>query len=311
MGYNRKHKPVLARRIPLASPIASQWLFTTVRIENQWGGTGTGFLVSSKVSGDLARVLLVTNKHIVHEDPSVRQSATHLTCHFNVRSDGETLMPFSASASMADPSGAPAYREHPDADTDVLAVDNTPVISQNPNIVRKFSTYEEFSDGAKRTSLDISVGEDIVVLGYPVGLRQGGNNLPLVRQGIIASEIGGTIVDEVRDATGQTRPRTLRGFLIDGGTVPGSSGSPVVLKPVPGRIVRESLHIGVPPAVLLGIVAETRYAPIPVAQSSIPSFAGLGLAFEVETIYETIELFFVGKHPFRLSPAALLSLPYT
>jgi hypothetical protein len=43
--------------------------------------------------------------------------------------------------------------------------------------------------------------------------------------------------------------------------------------------------------VLLGIVAETRFAPIQVQGGAIPGFAGLGLAFEVETIAETLDLF--------------------
>lgn len=50
--------------------------------------------------------------------------------------------------------------------------------------------------------------------------------------------------------------------------------------------------MGVPQPVLLGIIAETRYAPIETREGNIPSFAGLGLAFDAETVKETIELFF-------------------
>jgi hypothetical protein len=50
--------------------------------------------------------------------------------------------------------------------------------------------------------------------------------------------------------------------------------------------------MGAAPPVLLGVVAETMYAPVQLGAAVIPSFAGLGMAFEVETIRETVELFF-------------------
>jgi hypothetical protein len=110
---------------------------------------------------------------------------------------------------------------------------------------------------------------------------------------VISTKIGACIKDKVQDNQGNTRNRNLRAFLIDGATVPGSSGSPVVLKPVIGRIQGNAIHMGAAPPVLLGIVAETKYAPVQLGAGVIPSFAGLGLVFDVETIYETIELFFL------------------
>ena len=50
--------------------------------------------------------------------------------------------------------------------------------------------------------------------------------------------------------------------------------------------------MGAPQLVLLGIVSETGYAPVRTPTGTIPSFAGLGLAFDAETVRETIELFF-------------------
>ena len=131
-----------------------------------------------------------------------------------------------------------------------------------------------------------------MTIGYPLGLRQGDSNFPLVRQGVIATKIGMRLKDKVESPGGTLRDRTLRAFLVDGATVPGSSGSPVILKPVIGRIQGNTIVMGAAPTVLLGIVAETKYAPVQLGATIIPSFAGLGLAFEVETIRETIELFF-------------------
>ncbi len=88
------------------------------------------------------------------------------------------------------------------------------------------------------------------------------------------------------------RKRILRGFLVDGATVPGSSGSPVVLPPISFRNVHGTLQIQTHPLLLLGIIAESRYAPIITPSADYLSFSGLGLAFHAETVRETIELFF-------------------
>ena len=45
------------------------------------------------------------------------------------------------------------------------------------------------------------------------------------------------------------------------------------------------------PAFLLGVIAETRHAPIRTPAGVYPSFAGLGLAFDASTIRDTMELF--------------------
>jgi hypothetical protein len=174
----------------------------------------------------------------------------------------------------------------------VLAVDVTDVIVLNPKIKTRWATYNDFALEDRRAELDITVGEEIVAIGYPLGLRQGDSNFPLVRQGLISTKIGAVLKDSVQDSKGRTRKRALRAFLVDGATVPGSSGSPGALKPVIGRLQKDSIVMGCAPPVLLGIVAETKYAPVQLGSGIIPGFAGLGLAFEVETIKETIELFF-------------------
>lgn len=88
------------------------------------------------------------------------------------------------------------------------------------------------------------------------------------------------------DGSGGTRARILRGFLYDGASIRGSSGSPVVLKPGMGRLIGNGIHMSPAPMILLGIVAEIRFV------IGSDNFAGLGLAFDAATIKETIELFF-------------------
>lgn len=235
---------------------------------------------------------MITNKHVVCRDASKRPSVPHVKCHFNTKEPDGKAGTLSKEIPLARPDGSKRFREHPDPDTDVLAIEVTDVIQLNPKLEKRWATYDLFADEVKRMELEITVGEEVVTIGYPLGLRQGDSNFPLIRQGIIATKIGSSLKDKVQTAEGGFRERALRAFLIDGATVPGSSGSPVILKPVIGRIQGNAIIMGAAPAVLLGIVAETKYAPIQFGTAVIPSFAGLGLAFEVETIKETIELFF-------------------
>jgi hypothetical protein len=65
-----------------------------------------------------------------------------------------------------------------------------------------------------------------------------------------------------------------------------------VTKVAGARLVHERLQIQTNALLILGIIAESRYAPIITPQTDYLSFSGLGLAFDAQTIIETIELFF-------------------
>lgn len=276
----------------MASPLVQGWLFATVPIDNPQGESGTGFLVARSTEGDQVRVFVVTNKHVIHRDPAQRGLVPEVTVHFNIKEPDGSRGKASGKLPLANADGTMRCREHSDPDTDVFAIEVTDIMVLNPKLDKRWATYDDFAVAAKRTELDISVGEDIVTVGYPLGLRQGDSNLPLIRQGLISTAIGSLVRDKVQAPGGGVRDRALRAFLIDGATVPGSSGSPVILKPVIGRLQGNSIMMGSVAPVLLGIVAETKYAPVQLGTGVIPGFAGLGLAFEVETIRETIELFF-------------------
>jgi Trypsin-like peptidase domain len=282
----------------MASLIARQWVYATVKVENEWGAQGTGFLVMREddTGGDVGKVFLVTNKHVVHEDTAMRAVATKLTCYLNSRAADGSDRAVAMEVFLRTPAGEVTYREHPHSDTDVLAVDISFWIGMHrASLNLSWVGYDDFGFSAKLSELEVSVGDEIMVLGYPAiypeGFRQGDTNLPIVRQGIIATKIGTPLRDEIDDGRGGTRTRILRGFLYDGASIPGSSGSPVILKPVMGRLIGSNIHMYPAPMILLGIVAETRYA------SGSGNFAGLGLAFDATTIRETIELFYSSPIP--------------
>jgi len=174
----------------------------------------------------------------------------------------------------------------------VLAIDVTQLLADVPDIVTKWVEYSLFAGRSRLDELDVTQGDDVMVIGYPLGMKHNETNFPLLRSGVIATRIGEPLEDDVLGSSGVRRKRSLRGFIVDGAIIPGSSGSPVVLKPVFGRKVKQSIMGSLPAPLLLGIIAEARYAPVQASAGDSWSYAGLGLAFEADTVKETIELFF-------------------
>jgi S1-C subfamily serine protease len=275
----------------VASLIADTWIYATMLIENDWGEFGTGFLVSRPIDTEKAKIFLVSNKHVLNRDPRLREQANEIKLHLNFREPDGTIVGKSGILPLNLDNGSKRWREHPELDVDVIAFDVTQTLVDYPQVERKWATYSDFVDKAKLGEMDITIGEEIIVIGYPEGLKQGKTNFPIVRSGIIATQIGEPLIDYVEE-NGTKRQKVVRGFLIDGATIPGSSGSPVVLKPVTGRAVKGNIVLGIAHPMLLGIVSETLYSSVKTAKWNIPSFAGLGLALDANTIKETIELFF-------------------
>ena len=270
----------------MASTIESSWARATTMIETPLGSRGTGFFVGRRTGPDQWKIILVTNKHVLHADPAARASIQNVNLHLNVANNGE-LAKFTLDYRIRSGTQS-AVIEHPDPNIDVLAIDGGSVFQSVPNLANIFVAEDMFATAAKRRELDITAGEDVIVVGYPSAIRQGKTNAPLIRQGLIASRIGEELHEEAGIVNGQMTYRVTRGFLYDGAAIPGTSGSPIVLKPTPARRIGNNTVIGEAPPVLLGIVAETRFAPVGNLNSL--GFAGLGLAFDVETIVEVLDL---------------------
>ena len=161
----------------MASPLVSGWLYATVPIDNPQGESGTGFLVFRKIAEDQGRVFLVTNKHVVCRDAAARPNVPHVVCHFNTKEADGSLGKSFGQVPLKNADGSARFREHPEPDTDVYAIDVTDVMNLNPKLEKRWVGYDMFADEAKRTELDITAGEDVVTIGYPLGLRQGESNV--------------------------------------------------------------------------------------------------------------------------------------
>jgi hypothetical protein len=253
---------------------------TTIMIETPSGSVGTGFIVAfgHHVQPDNPYVAFVTNKHVLDLDKASRRLGKRLTIHADVTT---TTGP---RPERVDVDYAPeGYREHPSDDVDVCAF-LPRFVGQERFFMNRAVRYDEIANRDLVVQYGISPGDDVLTVGYPLRYLQGQTNAPLVRHGTIATSL-------LQDLSGLAVG--LRGilpaFLFDGGTLPGSSGSPVFLKPTTGRIVDNEIQVDPPPPILIGIVAETRLAPVP--GTAQMSYAGLGMAFRGETIRDTLDLF--------------------
>jgi hypothetical protein len=274
-----------------ASPIATTWVHATVRVENEWGRGGTGFLIIRKMNDRQGKVFLITNKHVVHLDPRMRRDASFLQMFVNVREKSGEVRGTSFQFFLNE-DGHPLWREHPDPDVDVLAVDVTSLINSQTNLENKGADYSFFALPEVLKREEITEGDEVLVVGYPLGLYHTRTHSPLVRQGIIATRIGERINIRLRHPSGEIRRAEIPGFLIDAAIVPGSSGSPVLLKPIVGRRVRDQIVMETARPYLLGIVSASETAALRLESGLFPALAGLGIVFDAETIRETIELFF-------------------
>jgi hypothetical protein len=277
------------------SQISRTWTYSTVLIYNQWNQFGTGFLVKRDINETSAKIFLVTNKHVLHKETAQRQVATHIVCHMNKKNAAGEVVGVDIDFPLTYTGTANKnWKEHSNEHIDILAIDITELIIAHPDLEKKWVDYSLFVTPEIIQSEDLTIGEDIMVLGYPSSFKQGNTNFPIVRQGIVASQLGQIYIDKtLSDAAGNILERQIPGFLIDGGLIPGSSGSPVVLKPVIGRLKHNTIEMNIPKPYLLGIVAETRFAKIQLtATIHTLGYADLGLAFDASKIKETIELFF-------------------
>ncbi len=162
--------------------------------------------------------LLVTNKHVIDGAISIKLRLS--TAHPN------------DLTGQAQRSGVAEYiitegleniiLRHPDNLVDLAAIAMGPILNDLVNRgLNGFGVMFSQDDVVTPEELaELDLADPILMAGYPIGLSDYKHNLPIIRQGIIAS-------DPMLPFNGEDH------FLIDCACFPGSSGSPVVLNPSP------------------------------------------------------------------------------
>ena len=259
--------------------LIQKWLLNTILIEDG-GELGTGFLVRRMLDANKGKTFLITNKHVIKKNTRDKKIVLHLNVMINNNIEKYQM-------DYIIPDIEKAIRYHPENEVDVTALDVSVILNDLP-LAHSILDYSMFVNQSHFDSSHVSIGDDILVIGYPLGLRHRNQNYPLIRKGIISTKIG-----EMISITENGRERIIRGFLIDGGASPGSSGSPVIHNSSYIKSTNQGITIGGDTTpFLLGIVSESRNSIITTSIGDYPTNSGLVIVYDAATIMETIELFF-------------------
>lgn len=231
----------------------------------------SGFLYGQP-SGNRGRyyVYLVTNRHVVKgiRSPQIRFNALAGTA--------PKILPLPPNDSGPNDH----WIFHPDSDVDVAVLLIDSLGQALEDVKMAFFTgnaQTERLDSMKSGS--VSEGDEVYVLGFPLGLAGAEQNYVIVRQGVIA---------RIQDCY----ERRSKEFLIDSFVFPGNSGGPVILKPTMFSYGQTR-----PDPKLIGVVAA--YQPfVDVALSEqtgtprliVQENSGLATVIPVDLIQETVGL---------------------
>jgi hypothetical protein len=193
--------------------ITEQLLNGTIRIESFTGNkvsTGTGFFFnfSADDEGKNQIPVIITNKHVVNGFNSIR-------LFFKKAKNGEP--DYGPPFIVTIPNNSSTIIQHPNSNIDLVAIPTAQIFEQldkqNVGIFYIASTEDRIPDDATQKK-ELKSIEDVWMIGYPNGLWDAKNNLPIVRKGITATT-------PYLDYNGK------REFLIDIAAFGGSSGSPI------------------------------------------------------------------------------------
>jgi hypothetical protein len=180
-------------------------MFNTVRIEALDGSSGTGFFFNFK-EGESTVPILITNKHVVNNN---RNETVKFFLHLK-EDDGTTSENYAISL-------------HTDwffhSEKDICFTFINPIFNEVRKQTGKNVFYianDESLIPDNEKLIELSALEEIVMIGYPIGLWDRKNNFPIFRKGYTASH---PAFDFNTKGVG----------LADIAAFPGSSGSPIYI----------------------------------------------------------------------------------
>lgn len=199
--------------------IDEELIYTTIRIEvetkqgNVCSGTGFFFDFASEELKKQGKIIpcLVTNKHVVNGG-----AIGHLKFHLSDDQGNPILGEFEDVNLNSFES---LWIKHPNPDVDLCVFPVASLMNASSQVAHKNLFFKTLSKDLIPTSEEtknFSNIEDIIFIGYPDGIYDSHNNLPIVRKGITATSVK---IDF------ENKPQ----FLIDASVYGGSSGSPVYL----------------------------------------------------------------------------------
>lgn len=245
--------------------ISTQLLYTTVPIYAQKKdgsfSSGTGFIFSIVEDVNTSIPLLVTNYHVL-EDAVAGFVELHIAEN-GKPSEKCVRVQFDESIIAGNRLG----------ELDLIAVPLASTLNEfsGKGITIFYRTVDQNIIPTDQQVRELAALENITFIGYPSGIYDTTNKLPVIRQGITATPIWNKF--QGKDL-----------FLIDAGVFPGSSGSPVFIYNQGSFPTKEGIAIG-NRLYFVGVITETMLRN----DKTSKSYLDLGLVINSGAMYEEIK----------------------
>ncbi len=211
--------------------ISEQLMFNTVKLVASDGSSGTGFFYNFRVN-DKVYQTIITNKHVVNYNPNET-----MTFYLHLKTGDK------ASDENFQVTYATSWIFHSEKDLCFCFIN--PVFQEIKNRTGKDVFYVANDSSVVATSEkleELSALEELVMVGYPIGLWDSKNNFPIFRKGYTASH---PAFDFNQKGIG----------LADMACFPGSSGSPIYILNEDGYVDKKGTHyFGKSRIILVGIL---------------------------------------------------------
>jgi hypothetical protein len=229
---------------PAPRTMSRSLLHSTVRLEvvkpNELA-TGTGFLYTfQNETNDIFSIpVIVTCWHVVDGGVAGR--------FFISQPSTNASWPETNRIGIGIPYFQNAWIRHPDTNVDLAIMPIAPMLHALQNTGNKIDIAPLNSRliPSEEEVRGYGVFQEVKFIGYPIGIWDEKNNLPVIRRGMTAT-------DPVVDYNGKSE------FLIDAAVFPGSSGSPVIIAEE-GPHIQGIAMIGGSTLRFMGIVSECAY----------------------------------------------------
>lgn len=239
---------------------------------------GTAFAYHVPIESNTELPLLVSNKHVLMKDA---KSLTATALKKNSNGGPDYGNPVTIDLKCSDCGQFHIY-EHPTPEVDVAAVNIGKQIFKSNIFHRAVGPANSLLNQPPERGLRESTLESIMFVGYPNGIYDTHNIMPIARFGQMATLL---------DFNYMGRPQ----FLVDAAVFGGSSGSPVFVQRKFQRSTATGISIGEEPyfvGVLAAVHQKTDYGPIvPVNfAAQINKEIGLGLVFKESTVNDVLNI---------------------
>jgi len=271
--------------MPVASSLTTTLMYSTVRISNVRRdgklGAGTAFFFRLKENNEKGThvPVLMTNKHVIEQANTGELRFRCQDAEGNVvpnKSWGVGFEKFEAD-----------WTPHPDNNVDLCYLPFAPIlrVAEKQGIQIHFRSIGKKDIPSQAQLEELKAVEEILMVGYPIGLFDEINNLPIYRRGITATHPA-------------FKYNGKEEFLIDAACFPGSSGSPVFIASEGIVHTPQGLNLGSSRFYFMGVlyagpqwtadgtleVVNVPTAAIPIARIKIP--INIGVVIQAYRILE-------------------------